>query len=377
MLRRKRALKDPNEEFLRTTAELWERAQASGLPESEFTKVVMDGIDNSIPAFVDRLLHDMPQMLRNRRRLARGFERRLRDRWGRALDLYRASIEVALESGSDFNEKHRPAAAEENDFLFEALTRLHARACTTALEVFTLLQSGYETGAHARWRTLHELSVVSNVLVEAEQANDLAERFLLHSGVEDAQDARIYQRHAPALGYEPFDEDAMRRLSETRDGLIRRFGEEFDKRNGWAATLFDERAPTFSRLEELANMAHMRPWYSFTSHRVHPGSKGAAISVTHRGPNRIMIAGATNIGLADPGHGSLIALTQVTTCLLLRTRVASLGTEPTRLVIAKALISLTERVGDAFLAAHTKLEADEQNVWAKSDSSIVPPDIEN
>src|SRR6266508_3823993 len=356
MLRRKRARMDPNEGFLRTITELWERAQSSGLPEPEFTKVFLDGIDKSIPPFVDRLIREMPRMLRNRRRLARAFERRLRGRWGHALDLYLATVEVALESGLDFNGRHRPAAAKENDYLFEALTRLHARACTTALEVFALLESGYQVGAHARWRTLHELAVVANVLVEAGQDNDLAERFLLHERVEDARDAPIYQQHAPALGYEPLPKDDMRRLQEIRAALVGRFGAEFTKPNGWAATLFAGRAPTFSQLEERANMAHMRPWYRFTSHRVHAGSKGAAITLEHRGPNRILLAGASNAGLADPGHGSLIALMQVTTCLLLRTRIQTLGIEPMRIVIAKGLMSLTDKAGSAFLAAHKKLE---------------------
>lgn len=367
MFLRKKTQVDPNEEIVRVTSELWREGDAKGIREEELVAVVFEAIDDSISPLVERLLSDMPRMVRNRRRVTRGFERRLKKRWGSALDLYRACLEVALESGSDFNDKHRSGAAEENDYLFEATTRLHARACTTALEVLTLLQSGFaEHGANARWRTVHELAVVSNVLVEAESSDDLAERYLLHSDAETARDAPIFQEHAPALGYEPLSDEEMQNARETLERLIQRFGQTYADRNGWAATLFADRAPTFAQLEERANMAHMRPWYRYTSHHVHAGSKGTATVITNRGPHRFLNAGATNRGLADPGHGSLIALMQVTVCLLLRTRVEQLGDEPMRLVSAKALMNLTQRAGDAFLVAHDRLENDERRLWAES-----------
>jgi hypothetical protein len=361
-LRRRR--RDPNEKVARAARDLWEKAQAVGVPEEKFLDAVLQGIDKSVPSLVDRLLRDMPSMLRSRRRKIRGFERRLRKRWGKALDLYGATLEVAFEAGSDFNDKHRSLAASEGDFLFEALTRLHARACLTALEVHTLLCSGYADGAHGRWRTLHELAVVSNILVDQGQDNDLAERFVLHEYAEAAWDARSYQKHAAALGYEPFTQPEMQQLDRTRDELVGRFGADFARPYGWTAGLLAPDRPTFAKLEELAGMAHMQPWYKLTSHKVHAGSKGAALGVKRRGPHQFMMAGPGNIDLADPGHGALIALTQVTICVLLRTRTDSLSEEPLRFVVAKALLKLTDRTGDAFLAAHERLERDEGEIWA-------------
>jgi hypothetical protein len=260
VFRRKTSSVDPNEATVHATAELWREGEAKGIPEEKLVEIVLAAIDESIPRFVGRLLHDMPRMLRHRQKFARGFERRLQKRWGRALDLYRACLEVSLESGSDFNEKHRPAAAEEGDFLFEALTRLHARACTTAFEVLALLRSGFaEYGANARWRTLHELAVIANVLVDADDARDLAERYLLHGDAETARDAPIFQQHAAALGYEPLSDEEMRNANETLALLTARFGHTYAARNGWAALLFEGRAPTFSQLEEQAKMAHMLP----------------------------------------------------------------------------------------------------------------------
>ena len=41
------------------------------------------------------------------------------------------------------------------------LIRLHGKAVLTAREVLTLLRNGYSSGAFARWRTLHEVRVMS------------------------------------------------------------------------------------------------------------------------------------------------------------------------------------------------------------------------
>src|SRR5262249_7708806 len=85
---------------------------------------------------------------------------------------------------SDFNDAHRAEAAEEDDFRFDALTMLHSRACLVASETLELMKGGYPYGAHARCRTLHELAVFAAVIGEHDQ--ELAERFLLHTTVEDA-----------------------------------------------------------------------------------------------------------------------------------------------------------------------------------------------
>jgi hypothetical protein len=151
-------------------------------------------------------------MLRWHRRQQRAFERRLRKHWGKALDLYFAVAVCAEEAGATFNDRHRPAAEEHQDLVFEAMTGLHARACRTALEVHRLLAGGFPMGALSRCRTLHELAVTMIILAEHGRQSDhvdLAERFLLHSVVMSYQDALVYQENCGALGYEPFTPEDM------------------------------------------------------------------------------------------------------------------------------------------------------------------------
>ncbi len=87
----------------------------------------------------------------------------------------------------DFNDDD----AKEGDFVFDVVIRLHARACQIASEVLKLLKSGFADGAHARWRSLHEVAVVA--LFIHKHGNDVAEKYLLHDVVESYRAATQYR----------------------------------------------------------------------------------------------------------------------------------------------------------------------------------------
>jgi hypothetical protein len=76
-----------------------------------------------------------------------------------------------------------------------------------------------------------------------------------------------------------------------------------------------------------------------------------------------MLAGPTNWGLADPGHGTLVSLYQITTSLLLFGR-PSLEDEPMRIAILRALEKLVDEAGEAFLTVHKEVEDEEEHLWA-------------
>jgi uncharacterized protein DUF5677 len=96
--------------------------------------------------------------LRNERRKFNNYNNKI---WGKALNLLETLIDISLDTGTLFDQKFRPFAIEENDIVFDALTRLHARSCQVSSEILTLLHNGFADGAHARWRTLHEISVIA------------------------------------------------------------------------------------------------------------------------------------------------------------------------------------------------------------------------
>src|SRR5207244_4451291 len=99
---------------------------------------------------------------------------------------------IAHSCGGFFNRHFRPPdTAGTNDYKFETLVRLQGGAVRVAGEVYTLMLSGYASGAHARWRTLHEIAVVA--LFIAQEDKKTAERYVYHRFVKSHEDALKYQ----------------------------------------------------------------------------------------------------------------------------------------------------------------------------------------
>lgn len=80
------------------------------------------------------------------------------------------------------------------DELALAHAEVSIRAVSVGHEILALLRAGYPRGAHARWRTLYELSVVSEVLLEG--GRRAAARFLNHREVQIGRDAEYWLPNA-------------------------------------------------------------------------------------------------------------------------------------------------------------------------------------
>lgn len=302
---------------------------------------------------------DGPRFLAAAKQFRRGFEGRLQRRWMKAIDLFDLTAQLALDAGSNFNGSHRPQASADTDFVFEALCRLHARACLTTSEVRALLVSGHATGAMARWRTLHELAVVAFFIKE--RGGDVAERYLLHAAIESAKAGEEYQDSAVDLGNDPLTDEELASLRRRKDDLIKRFGAPFGEQYGWAASSLSNKRPNFSEIEQAVQLQHARGYYRMASLGVHSSARGsyADLGQSQNSPMRPMelTAGPSNAGLADPAIRTLFSLFQCT--------ILFLGTRPDILTVtvSLALSRLYEEATDEFLKAHYKLGEDEAGVF--------------
>jgi len=262
----------------------------------------------------------------------------------------------AREAGEAFSRKHAPEAAEDNDLVFSGLIRLHARACRIAEEVLALMRAGFGQAAMARWRALHEVAVVASFIKEHGQGT--AQRYFEHEHVEAWRGMREYQQYAERLGQQPFREQEAQEAKQRRDALCVRYGTRFGDQYGWANKDLAVADPSFEKrrvqivdLEKATSLDHLRPYYRMASHSVHANPKGITFNPDLIG-EPILLAGASNAGLADPGHSTLISLVQVTASLL-----TSKSGEAAA-VILTTLLQLTDEAGDAYLAAHNELLAD-------------------
>src|SRR2546430_2394755 len=122
-------------------------------------KQVSDGV-------YDTMMRSLGATVSANHELRRNFEATVARVWGKPLDLLYAFYGICQEVGQDFNVRYRDRAYDDDDHSCQALIRLHARSCLVFSEVITLLRSGHASGAHARWRTLHEIAVVTFFLRE-------------------------------------------------------------------------------------------------------------------------------------------------------------------------------------------------------------------
>jgi hypothetical protein len=141
-------------------------------------------------------------------------------------------------------------------------------------------------------------------------------------------------------------------------------------RPGWSESAFGSsaHAPANALVSPrtLINASHTH--YGWASHRVHAGAKGAALNIVSRGAQSVYLTGPTNVGLADPGHGALISLLQVTTDLILFGRPSAEGS-PYATATVTALAQLVDEAGDEFLRVHREIEAEEIKLWDSAEES--------
>jgi len=288
--------------------------------------------------------------LESEREEIRQFEKRLKEHWAEPLDLLELFIRLALEAGDDFNKEYGEDAVVSNDAVFEALTRLHARACQVSSAILVLMKAGYADDADARWRTLHEIAVVSNFV--SQHGQGLAERYLLHEVIQQFKLAREHQTFHSRINEEPISHEEFGELEALQKELVSQFGKQFKEDYGWAAEELGVDRPTFRMIEEQVNLDHLRPYYRMASDNVHANSHGAYFKLgLHLIEEKVLLAGPSNAGLADPGHSTAISLNLVTLDLL-NTRLSF-----DALVAMKMFTVFVDEIGESFLKAHHEYEA--------------------
>jgi hypothetical protein len=297
----------------------------------------------------NKLIAAAPGVLADRLEWRQEFEAKLRGAWGEALDLFEMFVGICQEAGDSFNRRYRDEASNADDTCFEAFTRLHARSCLVGAEVLALLRSGFGSGAYARWRTIHELAVVAQFIKThgAETAN----RFLLHDGIQTYKIAQAFRRHEPAT----VSDEEFAEFEERRNVLVARFGTPFKEEYGWAAYALGKKRPTFASIEEAVELDRLRPVYRTASDPVHANIRGAAADLGVPDGAAILLAGPSVFGLSEAGDNACVSLIQVTVPLLQH----KLDVEG--IVVLEALLALQPRVGQAFVDAGHRVQAESRD----------------
>jgi hypothetical protein len=273
------------------------------------------------------------------------FRRRHYKHWKHPMELLRMLVTISREVGESItNDLKASVDAGARVNLIEVIGRSHARGCQIAEEIICLLEGGFADGAIARWRSLHEVAVVATFI--ADQGETLAQRYVAHQAIESKRAADEYERCREDLGYEPIGEAQAGAIRAAYDHALAQFGPRFGKGDyGWAAEQLNRPQPTFKDIEHTVGVGHLRPYYRMASYNVHANPKGVFFKLGTLEESQVLLAGASNAGLADPGQCAALSVAQLSN--------AHGALDPTLDVCAALRIinSLVPEIADAFAEA--------------------------
>lgn len=327
-------------------AELVAALEARNDPDLDPEELIEDTYKGLIPKIADQLYSAFADgseaMLREHRSLRRGFVARNKARWRAGFDLLERLIVISEETGSAINNALRPKAVEANDPVFEAVISNHARAIQTAREILSLMIAGFPDGAMGRWRTLHEIAVVSFFISKAGSAT--AERYILHDRVVAHRRAKNYMDHHKRANLGPIEQSTLDALKAAHDEVIRAHGPEMKQDYGWALGAVPGSRPTFAQLEESLGLDHWRPRYKWATTNTHGSYRSLNSTLaTSESETPVLAVGESNSGMTDPAHMTAIALNTATYPVI------ALEPNLDRLAVWEVMSRLADEIGATFL----------------------------
>lgn len=276
--------------------------------------VIHDVMERSSASLYKKLKKTRNYSLSDNQAIQLNFELGLISTWGKAFDALETLIGVAMESGELYVKGLLDRNPDSTGYKSDVLVAMHARCCQIAGEVLALLKTGFSDGAYARWRSLHEVTVIA--LFINEHDDELAERYFFHQDIETLRHLEGQEQRFPYLENDIEFQKSLMELKESEKELLTRFGQEFVNDFGWATNVLRNKKPTFRDIESLVNMDFLRPYYKLASMNVHAGSKGTFYRIgLVETQEPILLAGRSNVGFEEPGSLAGVSLTQVTIAL--------------------------------------------------------------
>lgn len=276
-------------------------------------------LESGVDVFLDELARQHDVAVHEERSNRDRMRASIGQSWGHALDFLDFFVLV-----NQHARRHFETMADSNEkgenYQFDALMRLHVRALRVSREVVSLLRAGFANGAIARWRTLHEIAAVANII--AEEGEEAGERFLKFKTAKDLFRIRTnYHEYLDGLGFNDIEEETVEQLKQETEQLTDEFGEDFDNVNGWAAKFVDSDGRlTVTDLIKEGGLENYLPFYALACDAIHAGSKGTLFNIgLHEadlgGEDEILLAGRSDVGFTDPAQLTAIMLYETTEAL--------------------------------------------------------------
>ncbi len=197
----------------------------------------------------------------------------------------------------------------------DTLIAIHVRACQVANEILILIKNGYADGAHARWRTLHELAVTFLYLYDSDYK--VIHMYNDYEIIEKHKKAKEYKACENSLDLEKLEDSEWEELSNRREQVIEKYGKEFSESYGWTMNDLPKGRRNFRELEKHVGIEKLRIIYSWANESVHAGVSGIKDKLSLREEESYhFLTGANDCGFLDPVQYTSYSLCQMSEALL-------------------------------------------------------------
>ncbi len=305
---------------------------------------------------LERLKSRILDKLETSKEIEREFEYAVLRTWRKPLDLLDLLLNVCLEVSSDFTSDSKSRASSKRDYVQEALARQQANACLVFNEILHLLKSGFPSGAHSHWRTMHEMVCISYFI--SEHGEEMAKRFLDYEAVEAYLQAEAINEHQQNMDGASLSKRDFKAIKKDFKTVEKLYGDDFTKKTNYPYGWIPRevlKTRSIKEIEKSVKLDTFRPYYDLAGYNLHGAQNGLIfkLGIMKNKNKRVIIpVGPSNYGLAEPGKSAAISLGQVTACLLMSVS----GVK--RLVIVEAPRNLVDEICDAFSEIESEFAKD-------------------
>jgi hypothetical protein len=229
--------------------------EKAGKIESALPGIMHDTAEHAGELIFKGLRRSYYHRLKERREIQTNFEESLYLVWGKAISQLEVLLGLVTEAVEYIEETLSCNENSYSELKWEVLSRLHARACQITGEVISLLKGGYADGAQARWRSLHEISVVCSFICGHE--DNIAEQYLLHDTIEEYKEVLQQLSRWPELNDDTEFCSYFRQLEAKKENLVREYGKNFVDDYGWASGALVGHRPSISQLEKKEDLSYL------------------------------------------------------------------------------------------------------------------------
>lgn len=312
-------------------------------PAQDEDAAMREALEDCIRRFREQLESTSPDRIKAERKSRARFAAEVLRQWREGLDALDAFVLLCAELGETLIAVTAPTSGRS--WKHQSLFTTYGRSLRVAREVLCLLHGGFADGALGRWRTLHELSVVTRFLAANDE--ELSRRYVLHRLGQAHRSAALHQRFAGRTSSTPIADDVMRRLAEEKDRLVAEFGEEILEDWGWAALVIKKKRIRFSDIEEFQGRDLLRPNYRWASEDIHGAFNPSGGTLGNDNDADGILSGASLRGLLDPAYWTALSLMDAAVAVLLF--VPTLD----RIALARVITTEANRIGEIFHRLHT------------------------